>query len=105
MGVLGPTGAYGKATYSLNTCEPNCAQCGRVHYSVITYALNPAPAVRNSGCPPQLQFYTQVLLAFTTTAPHMGQVGPHSQYNGMPVMRFSTDPNQVGAISLVQTDC
>lgn len=99
------TGATGKGDYSLNTCDPNCAEGGKSHYPVIILASDPVPAVRESRCPPHMQFYSGLLLAFPTSAPHQGNIAPNSRYNSMPAMRFSTGAHQADAIQLITPGC
>lgn len=102
----GPSGADGQGYFSVRTCKPNCAQGGLARFPAEIHATNPAPLLRNSGCPSDMQFYTDLTLAFPMVDPGgiNGQT-VNSQYNGLPAIRFSTEPNQADAKQLTQTAC
>ena len=103
----GPSSADGQGYFSFKSCQPSCAQGGWLHYPAQIHAVNPAPPPsRNSGCPADMQFYTDLTLAFPTVAP-TGVNGEtvNSQYNGLPAIRFSTEPNQTDATQLTGPGC
>jgi serine/threonine protein kinase len=56
----------------------------------------PEPPPRDSGCPPDIRFYTQLIVAYpTASAPPEAAVGNadnpvYTQYNGMPAYRWNS---------------
>ncbi len=56
-------GADGRGYYTLRTCVPNCASGGEEKFPVYIHATTPAPPVTGSGCPLDMQFYTESPLA------------------------------------------
>jgi serine/threonine-protein kinase len=99
-------GADGQGYFSIKTCHPSCAEGGMAHYPTQIHAANPAPLQANSGCPIDMQFYTDLTLAFPTSVPN-GVNGEtiNTQYNGFPAIRFTTQSNRSDAIQLVAPGC
>jgi hypothetical protein len=78
--ALGPDSADGQGYFSFNTCQPDCARGDWLHYPAEIPAANPTPALPNSGCPPDMQFFKDLTLAFPTVAPSTGGQVVNSQY-------------------------
>jgi serine/threonine-protein kinase len=102
----GPDGAEGEGYLSVNTCQPNCADGGQLHYPVKIVAANPEPAATSSGCPSNTSFYTELILAFPHNVPN-GTNGEsiNSQYQGMPAIRFTTGQTNADTTSLGPSVC
>jgi hypothetical protein len=102
----GPSGADGQGYFSIKTCKPDCAEGGLLQFPAEIHATNPAWLQGNSGCPKDMQFYTDLTLAFPGADPGgiNGQT-VNSQYKGMQAIRYSTDPNRADAIQLTGTSC
>jgi serine/threonine-protein kinase len=101
----GPSGADGHGYFSVKTCQPDCADGGMVHYPAEIHATSPAATQANSGCPPDMQFYTDLTLAFPTVTPNVNGEVVNSQYNGLPAIRFTSDPTKGDATPLGQPAC
>jgi serine/threonine protein kinase, bacterial len=101
----GPDGAEGTGYFSFNTCQPNCAAGGQLHYPAKIVASNPVLAAANSGCPPNTAFYSDLILAFPTSVPNSNGQVVNSQYQGMPAIRFTSGQNQGDAPSGGPTVC
>ncbi len=87
----GQAGAQGTGTFSFKVCEPTCAQGHRAQYGVTVSAFNPAPAPYNSGCPTDVMFYSEMIVAFPATPPT--DIAVETTYLGRPAIRFTTSPD------------
>ncbi|WP_396908019.1 serine/threonine-protein kinase [Mycolicibacterium sp.] len=92
----GKDGAQGTGVFSFNVCEPSCAQGHRAQFAVNVTASNPTPAGPNSGCPIDVRFYSDMIVAFTNTAPSPTEMPIDSTYLGRPAIRFTNSPNASG---------
>lgn len=88
----GAAGAEGRGYYSERTCNPSCAEGGEVTYPIYIHATNPAP-LQGSGCASDMEFYSQVTLAFPGDIPP-GQPLTNSQYKGLPAALFTISGKQ-----------
>jgi hypothetical protein len=79
----GPDGADGTGTIAANTCEVNCASGPVVKNPVVVHAQNPQPAPQRSHCPADVQFYSQVVLAFPNGSPPAQYVTTNTRYRDM----------------------
>lgn len=61
----------------------------------------------NSQCIPNSAVYSDLTLAFTTSAvPHdAGGMSPNTMYQGMPAIAFSTNKLRTAAVSLTSMGC
>jgi serine/threonine protein kinase, bacterial len=101
----GPQGADAHGYFSERTCVPNCAEGGTVSYPAEIHASNPVALPKNSGCPTDMQFYTDVTLAFPTSSPNSPGRPINSQYDGYPAIQFSTHTGRPDATKIVVPSC
>ena len=62
----GAGGATGTGTDNSVECKPNCATGPRLVNPIVVRAWNPRPA---EGCPPNLQFYSDITVAYPRGVP------------------------------------
>ncbi|APE17902.1 hypothetical protein GCM10010533_00340 [Mycolicibacterium pallens] len=90
----GREGADGSGIAVFNVCEPNCADGYRVSNKVDIRAWNPQPASASSGCPSNLLYYTDIIIAFPMSVPPAeARMPPNTRYLGMPALHYSSEPN------------
>jgi serine/threonine protein kinase, bacterial len=95
----GPNAADGTGVEQLQNCTPVCASGQIWRNPVEVHFSDPEPPPPDSGCPSDMRFYTQLIVAYPTTPappeaamPYNGPV--YTQYNGMPAYRWnSLTPN------------
>jgi len=100
-----PQSAEGQGIFSLNNCQPTCVEGTWLRYPTQIHAAVPTPAQPDSGCPPDTQFYSQLILAFPAATPNSDGQGINSQYGGLPAITFSTEPNAESAKVIGQPTC
>lgn len=91
----GPDGAEGTGDETVQTgCTPDCASGPRYTNPVRIRASNPQVPSQDTGCPADVQYYTDVVIAYPTTVP------PHepswSSVDGSAV-EWTTDSGLTGA--------
>jgi hypothetical protein len=91
----GPNAADGTGTEQLQNCTPVCASGQIWRNPVEVHFSDPEPPPPDSGCPSDMRFYTQLIVAYPTTPappeaamPYNGPVYTH--YNGMPAYRWNS---------------
>jgi hypothetical protein len=86
----------------LQNCTPYCYNGQIFRNPVEVHFSGPEPPSADSGCPSDLRYYTQLIVAYPSTPapPHAAVVNPdtgepvYTQYNGMPAYRWdSLTPN------------
>jgi serine/threonine-protein kinase len=87
----GPQGADAHGYFSVKSCVPDCAEGSMVSFPAEIHATNPVALPKSSGCPTDMEFYSDLTLAFPTSSPN-GLNGQtiNSQYDGYPAITFST---------------
>nr|WP_099023447.1 hypothetical protein [Mycolicibacterium palauense] len=90
----GADGATGTGVDNAVECQPNCAQGRRLSNPIVVHAWNPAPPDK-PGCPPGLQFYRDMTVAYPATAPPWVVPGTswtdgvdYIDVDGMPAVHF-----------------
>jgi serine/threonine-protein kinase len=101
----GAQGADAHGYYTERTCVPNCAEGGTISYPAEIHAGNPVALPKSSGCPTDMQFYTDVTLAFPTTAPNSPGRPINGEYDGYPALQFSTQAGQPDTVKIVVPYC
>jgi hypothetical protein len=91
----GPDGAHGTGTDSAVECQPNCAEGARLLNPIVVHAWN-AVAPTSPDCPPGVQFYSDMTIAYPQGVPPWIQPGtswsPGTDFvtvDGMPAVHFS----------------
>jgi len=88
----GAEGATGAGTDNSVECQPNCATGPRLVNPIVVHAWNPQPA---DGCPPNLQFYSDLTVAYPQGVPPW--IKPGTQWladtlfttvDGMPAVHY-----------------
>ncbi len=88
----GADGATGTGTDNSVECQPNCATGPRLINPIVVRAWNPKPA---NGCPPNLQFYSDLTVAYPQGVPPW--IKPGTQWtadtlfttvDGMPAVHY-----------------
>lgn len=88
----GADGATGSGTDNSVECKPNCATGPRLVNPIVVHAWNPRPA---DGCPPNLQFYGDLTVAYPQGVPPW--IKPGTQWapdtlfttvDGMPAVHY-----------------
>lgn len=88
----GADGADGTGTDNSVECQPNCATGPRLVNPIVVRAWNPQPA---EGCPPGLQFYSDLTVAYPQGVPPW--IKPGTQWapdtlfttvDGMPAVHY-----------------
>jgi hypothetical protein len=88
----GPQGADGTGTTAVDTCLPSCDSKDAIEKDpVVVHASNPEPAPPSSGCPTNVMFYRDLVLAFPQTVPPSAQVPIDTPYQGMPAIHNPAD--------------
>jgi len=94
----GPDGAVGTGMDNSVECQPDCAEGPHLYHPIIVHAWNPAPPTK-PGCPADLQFYTDLTVAYPLGAPPWITPGttwsPGTEFirvDGMPAVHF-TNPD------------
>lgn len=87
----GPRGADGTGTFVVNTCEIDCASGPAVSSPVVVHSWNPKPAQAGSHCPPNLNIYAELILAFPKTLPPATQIQINTKYRGMAAVHNPSD--------------
>lgn len=64
----GVDGAEGNGTDSSIECQPNCAQGPRLTNPILVHAWNPL-SPSSAGCPPEVQFYSDMTIAYPKGVP------------------------------------
>jgi len=102
----GPQGADAHGYFSVKSCVPDCAEGSMVSFPAEIHATNPVALPKSSGCPTDMEFYSDLTLAFPTSSPN-GLNGQtiNSQYHGYPAIKFSTGDAQPNTKSLGLTGC
>ena len=94
----GADGANGTGTDNAVECQPNCAQGQRLFNPIVVHAWNPRPA---EGCPPYLQFYSDITIAYPQGVPPW--IKPGTQWSpdtaftyvdGMPAVHYTDQGTQ-----------
>ena len=103
----GPDGAIGSGMDNSVDCQPDCAQGPHLYNPSIIHAWNPAPPTK-VGCPADLQFYTDLTVAYPLGAPPWITPGtrwsPDTDFieiDGMPAVHY-TNPNPYSCTPLAQ---
>lgn len=87
----GPYGADGTGIAHFRVCQPSCAEGYEVPTPVVIHAWNPLPSPGDSGCPRDVRFFADMILAFPNDEPPMEANMPAlSRYNGMPAIRYTS---------------
>jgi hypothetical protein len=101
----GPDGARGTGTDSAVECKPNCAEGTRLFNPIVVHAWN-ASAPTSSACPPDVQFYSDLTIAYPQGVPPWIAPGttwsPGTDFvtvDGMPAVHFSGLTPTCGPIS------
>jgi hypothetical protein len=91
----GPDGAHGTGTDSAVECQPSCAEGARLFNPIVVHAWNAATPT-SPECPPGVQFYSDMTIAYPQSAPPWIQPGtswsPGTDFvtvDGMPAVLFS----------------
>jgi hypothetical protein len=91
----GPDGAKGSGTDKSIECQPNCAQGPLLTNSIVVHAWNPLPP-NAAACPPDVQFYADLTIAYPNGAPPWIKPGTtwddgtdFVTVDGMPAVHFS----------------
>jgi hypothetical protein len=88
----GAAGATGAGTDSSVECKPDCATGPRLVNPIVVHAWNPRPA---DGCPPNLQFFADLTVAYPQGVPPW--ITPGTQWapdtlfttvDGMPAVHY-----------------
>ncbi len=88
----GSDGATGTGTDDSVECKPDCATGARLVNPIVVHAWNPKPA---TGCPPNLQFYADLTVAYPQGVPPW--IKPGTQWtpdtlfttvDGMPAVHY-----------------
>lgn len=90
----GPDAADGVGFEAVKGCTPSCAQGELTRNRVEVHFSGPAPPPTESGCPTEVGYYTQLIVAYPTSVPPQFATGyagaPVSEkYNGMPSYRWN----------------
>jgi serine/threonine-protein kinase len=87
----GPYGSDGTGTADVQVCVPDCADGHQVLVPVVVHAWSPLPSPGGSGCPRDIEFYANMILAFPKSEPPLEANMPAlSRYNGMPAIQYSS---------------
>jgi hypothetical protein len=88
----GADGANGTGTDNSVECQPNCAMGPRLFNPIVVRAWNPKAV---EGCPPELQFYSDLTVAYPQGVPPWVKPGtqwaPDTYFttvDGMPAVHF-----------------
>jgi serine/threonine protein kinase, bacterial len=102
----GPDGADGQGHFAVRSCQPNCAQGGMPKFPAIIHAANPVALPKDSGCPTDMKFYTDITLAFPTSNPD-GLNGQtiNTHYQGYPAIAYTTEPIRPSTMQLTTPSC
>ena len=91
----GADGAHGTGTDSSVECQPNCAEGTRLFNPIVVHAWNPLTPT-SSACPPGVQFYSDMTIAYPRGVPPWIQPGttwsPGTEFvtvDGMPAVHYS----------------
>jgi hypothetical protein len=91
----GADGADGTGTDSSIECQPNCAQGTQLTNPIVVHAWNALPP-SNADCPPGVQFYSDMTIAYPGGAPPWIKPGTtwadgtaFVTVDGMPAVHFS----------------
>jgi hypothetical protein len=91
----GSDGAHGTGTDSAVECQPNCAEGARLFNPIVVHAWN-AVTPTSPDCPPGVQFYSDMTIAYPQGVPPWIQPGtswsPGTDFvtvDGMPAVHFS----------------
>lgn len=91
----GPDGARGTGTDSSVECQPNCAEGTRLINPIVVHAWNPQPPPA-PGCPPGMQFYSDLTIAYPDGVPPWIEPGTtwdtgtdFVTVDGLPAVHFS----------------
>jgi hypothetical protein len=103
--VFAIDGARGTGTDSAVECKPNCAEGTRLFNPIVVHAWN-ASAPTSSACPPGVQFYSDLTIAYPHGVPPWITPGttwsPGTDFvtvDGMPAVHFSGLTPSCGPIS------
>jgi hypothetical protein len=88
-------GAQGSGTDKSIECQPNCAQGTLLTNPILVHAWNPLPP-NMAGCPPDVQFYSDMTIAYPNGAPPWIKPGTSwtdgtdfVTVDGLPAVHFS----------------
>jgi hypothetical protein len=91
----GVDGAQGTGTDSAIECKPSCAEGTRLFNPIVVHAWNPVTPP-SPACPPDVQFYSDMTIAYPEGAPPWIQPGstwsPGTEFvtvDDMPAVHFS----------------
>jgi hypothetical protein len=100
-------GADGKGSFSVKTCQPDCADGATIDFPVMIHASNPVKPPPGLSCGPTSAVYSDLIVAFPTVAvPHnVNGMSPNTTYQGMPAIGFSTDKNRTDTMQLSPLSC
>lgn len=90
----GRDAADGTGIEAVKNCTPSCAEGELTRIPVEVHFSGPALAPTDSGCPTEVGYYTQLVVAYPTSVPPQFTTGypgaPISEkYNGMPSLRWN----------------
>jgi serine/threonine protein kinase, bacterial len=99
-----PTEADGAGTENLQNCTPDCASGEIWKLPVQVQFSDPQPPPTNSGCPADMQYYSNLLVVYQDKSPSSDafmnpEVGEATRYNGMAAFHWWSltpvcDPSQ-----------
>jgi hypothetical protein len=97
----GADGADGTGVIAANTCAADCASGPVVEHPVVVHAQKPEVAPGSSHCPANVQFYSEVVIAFPKDSPPTQYVKVTTRYRDMPASEITsqsrpTTPNEWG---------
>ncbi len=91
----GPDGANGTGTDNSLECQPDCAQGPRLINPIVVHAWNPKAPI-TTGCPPDVQFYSDLTVAYPKGVPPWIKPGTswsntvdYITIDGMPAVHFT----------------
>ncbi|MCB0932851.1 MAG: hypothetical protein KDB71_13270 [Mycobacterium sp.] len=91
----GADGADGTGMDNSVECKPNCAQGPHLYNPIIVHAWNPKTPT-TPGCPPNVQFYTELTVAYPKGVPPWVKPGTswsntvdYIDVDGMPAVHFT----------------
>ncbi|WP_156750184.1 hypothetical protein [Mycobacterium sp. E2479] len=90
----GPDAADGAGFEAVKGCTPSCAEGELTRNRVEVHFSGPASPPADSGCPADIGYYTQLIVAYPTSTPPQFATGyegaPISEkYNGIPSYRWN----------------
>lgn len=99
----GSDGADGSGTFTYKTCDPDCASDHGTSVPVVVHAKNPKSAP-DLHCVINVQFFTDITLAFPKDVPPSDVLATNSQSDGMAASHSSIVLRR-GANQPIQVSC